>query len=57
MIPLPGIRDKGGGPQLGARHDGEAGPFGIRGAEPDEDDDGDGLDDEQHDHTDERTTP
>lgn len=41
MIRLPGIRDKGAGPQLGARQPGKCGPFGVR---PDED--GDGLDDE-----------
>lgn len=42
MIPLPGIRDKGGAQLLGARHEGEPGPFG-------EYDDGQG-DGEQHDH-------
>jgi hypothetical protein len=41
VIPLPGIRDKGPGLQLGARHPGEPGPFGVR-PDPDEDD----LDDE-----------
>ena len=29
MIPLPGIRDKGAAPLLGARHPGQSGPFGT----------------------------
>lgn len=33
MIPLPGIRDKGGGPQLGAKGPGQSGPFGPYGAD------------------------
>lgn len=37
MIPHP-HRTKGAGPQLGARHPGEPGPFGVR-PDPDEDDD------------------
>jgi hypothetical protein len=45
VIPLPGVRDKGPGPQLGARHPGEQGPYGWYGA--DEDDHDDGQDDEQ----------
>ncbi|WP_210614600.1 hypothetical protein [Streptomyces scabiei] len=43
MIPLPGIRDKGGGPRLGAKGPGQTGPFGPYGAA---EDDGGGLDDE-----------
>ncbi len=45
MIPLPGIRDKGGGPQLGAKGPQQRGPFGVR---PDEDhlDEDDDQDDE-----------
>jgi hypothetical protein len=44
VIRLPGVRDKGAGLHLGARHPGELGPFGVR---PDEDG-GQGAE-EQHD--------
>ena len=44
VIPLP-HRQKGGAPQLGARHPGGQGPFGIR-PEPGEDHDLDDQDDE-----------
>ena len=52
MIPLPGIRAKGSGPQLGAKGPHQRGPFGVRPGEDDldEDDVDGGLDDEQHDH-------
>lgn len=49
MIPLPGVRDKGPGPQLGARQPGELGPFGPYGADEEHLDD-DQDDGEQHDH-------
>ncbi|MER7574907.1 hypothetical protein [Streptomyces sp. NPDC126514] len=39
LIPIPGIRDKGPGPQLGARGPGDPGPFGVR---PHEDTEPDG---------------
>ena len=39
-------RQKGGAPQLGARREGEAGPYGIRTGEDDLDDD---LEDERDD--------
>lgn len=45
MIPLPGIRDKGGAPQLGAKGPHQRGPFGWPG-EDDLDEDGGGLGDE-----------
>lgn len=46
-------RTKGGAPQLGARHPGESGPFGVRPHPDDLDDDGGGLDDEDdQDHDD-----
>lgn len=44
MIPLPGIRDKGGAPHLGAKGPHQRGPFGGW-PDPDEDD----LDDDQDD--------
>jgi hypothetical protein len=47
MIPLPGIRDKGAGLQLGARQPGETGPFGEYG-DGDQDDEQQ-LDDDQTD--------
>ena len=40
MIPLPGIRDKGPGPLLGAKGPHQRGPFGTW-PDPDEDDLGD----------------
>ena len=56
MIPHP-HRQKGGAPQLGARHPGETGPFGRYGAletaEPVEDD----VDGEQHDQGGEEQQP
>lgn len=48
MIPLPGIRDKGASPQLGAKGPGESGPFGVR-PDPDDLDEDDDQDDDQDD--------
>lgn len=48
MIRLPGVRDKGPGPLLGASRDGDRGPFGIRGQ--------DGEDDDRQDHEQPDTT-
>lgn len=44
MIPLPGVRDKGSAPLLGARRVGELGPFGVRPANADEPEPADDLD-------------
>lgn len=40
MIPLPGVRDKGSGPLLGAKGPHQSGPFGTW-PDPDEPDDQD----------------
>lgn len=37
-MPLPGVRDKGAGPLLGARQAGEDGPFGQRADDGDDQD-------------------
>jgi hypothetical protein len=57
VIPLPGIRQKGGAPVLGARSPGQSGPYGPRPGEQHDHDQGDaeqqpdgGQDDEQHAH-------
>lgn len=56
MIPHP-HRQKGSGPQLGAKGPQQCGPFGPYGADEDHLDDGGGLDDEDDQERDDEETP
>jgi hypothetical protein len=59
VIPLPGIRDKGGAPRLGVKGPHQRGPFGPydTGDEDDDQDSGEQLDDGPDTYPQNRSTP